>query len=203
MTRPARSREWWTPQDRERFNALTAQLVAQYDAYEPLPGHHVQGALTLGENIADLAGLTVAYDAYRHALGGRPAPVIDGLTGDQRFYLGWAQVWRRKYREANLLQRLLTDPHSPVRAARRRRPQPRSLVPGLPVRARPTRSILAPDAAGPHLVGWRARPTSRGGGGGRIGRSAAPVRRSPRSPRPPCCSGRRATRSSPAPSSPG
>jgi putative endopeptidase len=105
--------EWWTRQDRERFNALTAQLVAQYDAYEPLPGHHIQGALTLGENIADLAGLTVAYDAYHRALNGRPAPVIGGLTGDQRFYLGWAQVWRRKYREANLLQRLLTDPHSP------------------------------------------------------------------------------------------
>jgi putative endopeptidase len=105
--------EWWTRQDRERFNALTAQLVAEYDAYEPLPGHHVQGALTLGENIADLAGLTVAYDAYHRALNGRPAPVIGGLTGDQRFYLGWAQVWRRKYREANLLQRLLTDPHSP------------------------------------------------------------------------------------------
>jgi len=106
-------REWWTPQDRARFNALTAQLVAQYDLYEPLPGHRVQGQLTLGENIADLAGLTVAYDAYRMALGGQEAPVIDGLTGDQRFYLGWAQVWRRKYREANLLQRLLTDPHSP------------------------------------------------------------------------------------------
>jgi putative endopeptidase len=106
-------REWWTAEDRTRFNALTAQLVAQYDAYEALPGRRVQGALTLGENIADLAGLTVAYDAYRHSLGGRPAPVIDGLTGDQRFYLGWAQIWRRKYREANLLQRLLTDPHSP------------------------------------------------------------------------------------------
>jgi putative endopeptidase len=106
-------REWWTPEDRTRFNALTAQLVAQYDAYEALPGRRVQGALTLGENIADLAGLTVAYDAYRHSLGGRPAPVIDGMTGDQRFYLGWAQIWRRKYREANLLQRLLTDPHSP------------------------------------------------------------------------------------------
>ncbi|HYI49376.1 MAG TPA: M13-type metalloendopeptidase [Allosphingosinicella sp.] len=106
-------REWWTAEDRTRFNALTAQLVAQYDAYEPLPGRRVQGALTLGENIADLAGLTVAYDAYRHSLGGREAPVIDGMTGDQRFYLGWAQVWRRKYREANLLQRLLTDPHSP------------------------------------------------------------------------------------------
>jgi putative endopeptidase len=105
--------EWWTPQDRERFNALTAQLVAEYDAYEPLPGHHVQGRLTLGENIADLAGLTVAYDAYHHALGNRPAPTLGGFTGDQRFYLGWAQVWRRKYREANLLQRLLTDPHSP------------------------------------------------------------------------------------------
>jgi len=105
--------EWWTPQDRENFNRLTEALAAQYDAYEPLPGHHVNGHLTLGENIADLAGLTVAYEAYHRALGGRPAPVIDGLTGDQRFYLGWAQVWRRKYREANLLQRLLTDPHSP------------------------------------------------------------------------------------------
>ena len=106
-------REWWTPQDRERFNALTAQLVQQYNQYEPLPGRHINGQLTLGENIADLAGLTVAYDAYRTALNGREAPVIDGFTGDQRFYLGWAQVWRRKYREANLLQRLVTDPHSP------------------------------------------------------------------------------------------
>ena len=106
-------REWWTPQDRERFNALTAQLVAQYDAYEPLPGRRIQGQLTLGENIADLAGLTVAYDAYRHSLGGRAAPTLGGFTGDQRFYLGWAQIWRRKYREANLIQRLLTDPHSP------------------------------------------------------------------------------------------
>jgi putative endopeptidase len=106
-------REWWTPEDRTRFNALTAQLVAQYDQYEPLTGHHVQGALTLGENIADLAGLTVAYDAYHRSLNGRTAPILNGLTGDQRFYLGWAQVWRRKYREANLLQRLLTDPHSP------------------------------------------------------------------------------------------
>ena len=105
--------EWWTPQDRERFNALTAQLVAQYDLYEPLPGHRVQGQLTLGENIADLAGLTVAYDAYRLSLGGSPAPVLAGFSGEERFYLGWAQIWRRKYREANLLQRLLTDPHSP------------------------------------------------------------------------------------------
>jgi putative endopeptidase len=105
--------DWWTPQDVERFKALTGKLVAEYDAYEPLPGLRVRGALTLGENTADLAGLSVAYDAYRKSLNGREAPVIGGLTGDQRFYLGWAQVWRRNYREANLKQRLMTDPHSP------------------------------------------------------------------------------------------
>ncbi|MGR6327812.1 M13 family metallopeptidase [Sphingomonas sp. XXL09] len=105
--------DWWTPQDVARFKALTQQLVDQYDAYEPLPGMHVKGALTLGENTADLAGLSVAYDAYKASLGGKPAPTIDGFTGDQRFYLGWAQVWRRNYREANLKQRLMTDPHSP------------------------------------------------------------------------------------------
>ena len=105
--------DWWTPQDVSRFTALTTQLVKQYDAYEPLPGLHVQGGLTLGENMADLAGLTVSYDAYHMALGGRAAPVIGGFTGDQRFYLGFAQVWRIKYREPALRQRLLTDPHSP------------------------------------------------------------------------------------------
>jgi putative endopeptidase len=105
--------DWWTAKDIAGFNALTGKLGAQYDAYEPLPGMHVKGQLTMGENIADLAGLTVAYDAYHTALGGKTAPVIDGFTGDQRFYLGWAQVWRRNYREANLRNRLLTDPHSP------------------------------------------------------------------------------------------
>ena len=105
--------DWWTPEDVANFGKLTAKIVAQYDAYEPLPGMHEKGALTQGENIADLAGLTTAYDAYHKALGGKTAPVIDGFTGDQRFYLGWAQVWRRNYREANLRQRLLTDPHSP------------------------------------------------------------------------------------------
>ena len=105
--------DWWTPEDVKNFNAMTGKLAAQYDAYEPLPGMHIKGALTLGENMADLAGLTVAHDAYMRALNGQPAPVIDGYTGDQRFYLGWAQVWRRNYREANLRQRLLTDPHSP------------------------------------------------------------------------------------------
>ena len=105
--------DWWTPADVAAFKARTDALVAQYDQYEPLPGMHVKGALTLGENVADLAGLTVAYDAYKHSLSGEGAPVIDGTSGDQRFYLGWAQVWRRNYREANLRQRLLTDPHSP------------------------------------------------------------------------------------------
>ncbi|MDQ2671110.1 MAG: M13 family metallopeptidase [Gemmatimonadota bacterium] len=105
--------EWWTPADVARFDSLAQRLVEQYDLYEPLPGMRVQGKLTLGENIADLAGLTVAYDAYRTSLGGNEPPVLDGFTGDQRFYLGWAQVWRRKYREENLRQRLLTDSHSP------------------------------------------------------------------------------------------
>jgi putative endopeptidase len=105
--------KWWTDADVARFNALEAKLVAEYDQYSPLPGMHVNGKLTLGENSADLAGLSAAYDAYHRSLGNKPAPVIDGLTGDQRFYMGWAQVWRRNYREANLRQRLLTDPHSP------------------------------------------------------------------------------------------
>jgi len=105
--------DWWTPQDVANFNTRIDALGKQYDAYEPLPGMHVQGKLTMGENVADLAGVTVAYDAYKASLGGKEAPVLGGLTGDQRFYLGWAQVWRRKYREANLRQRLLTDPHSP------------------------------------------------------------------------------------------
>jgi putative endopeptidase len=105
--------DWWLPSDVTAFQARTGALVKEYDAYEPLPGMHVKGAMTLGENVADLAGLTVAYDAYHTALGGKVAPTINGHTGDQRFYLGWGQVWRRSYREANLRQRLLTDPHSP------------------------------------------------------------------------------------------
>jgi putative endopeptidase len=105
--------DWWTPQDVGAFKALTNNLVKQYDAYEALPGAHVKGEFTLGENIGDLAGMLTAYDAYKASLGGKEAPVIDGFTGDQRFYLGWAQVWRRNYREANLRARLLTDPHAP------------------------------------------------------------------------------------------
>ena len=105
--------DWWTAEDKERFKALGDKLIAQYDAYEPLPGEHVQGALTLGENIGDLAGLAVALEAYHATLEGREAPVLDGLSGDQRFFMGWAQVWRRNVREAAQRQRLLTDPHAP------------------------------------------------------------------------------------------
>jgi putative endopeptidase len=105
--------DWWTKADRSEFDKRGDALAAQYGQYEPFPGYKVNGRLTLGENMADLAGLTIAYDAYHISLGGKPAPVIDGLTGDQRFFMGFAQVWRRKHREADLKNRLLTDPHSP------------------------------------------------------------------------------------------
>ncbi|KPF61818.1 peptidase M13 [alpha proteobacterium AAP81b] len=105
--------DWWTPQDVTRFKALTDQVVAQYAEYEPLKGVHVNGELTLGENIADLAGITIAYDAWQRSLGGKPAPVLGGFTGEQRFYLGAAQVWRQKFRDAFLQRILTTDPHTP------------------------------------------------------------------------------------------
>ncbi|MFO1059041.1 MAG: M13 family metallopeptidase [Dongiaceae bacterium] len=108
-----RMANWWTPEDAARFKAASENLVAQYSAYEVLPGQHVNGQLTLGENIADLAGVLVAYDAYHRSLGGKPAPVIDGLTGDQRFFLGFAQAWREKVREAAMVQLLRIDVHSP------------------------------------------------------------------------------------------
>jgi putative endopeptidase len=111
--REGRLTDWWTTADVAAFNSRLDALGKQYDAYEPLPGMRVQGKLTMGENVADLAGLSVAHDAYKFSLNGAPSPTIDGTSGDQRFYLGWAQVWRRNYREANLRQRLLTDPHSP------------------------------------------------------------------------------------------
>ena len=104
--------DWWTPSDVAAFEAAGQRLIAQYDAYEVL-GEHVGGEFTLGENIGDLAGLAIAHDAYIKSLNGREAPVIDGTTGDQRFFMGWAQVWRRNYRDTNLLQRLTTDPHAP------------------------------------------------------------------------------------------
>lgn len=104
---------WWTAEDMAHFKASGEALAAQYSAYKPLPDLAVNGELTLGENIADLAGLAVAYDAYHLSLGGQPAPVIDGYTGDQRLFLGWAQNYRSKAREASTRRSLLTDVHAP------------------------------------------------------------------------------------------
>ena len=106
---------WWTPEDQAHFKAAGQRLVAQYNAYEALPGLHVNGEQTLNENIADVSGLTIAYAAYRKSLAGKPAPVINGFTGDQRFFLAFAQSWRDKTRDAALRQRLITDGHSPGR----------------------------------------------------------------------------------------
>ncbi|HEU4602965.1 MAG TPA: M13-type metalloendopeptidase [Steroidobacteraceae bacterium] len=105
--------DWWAPSDNEEFTKRAQALGAQYSALSPLPGMHVNGDLTMGENIADLAGISMAYRAYKLSLGGKPAPVIDGFTGDQRFFIGWAQGWARKYRDDEMRKRLLTDPHSP------------------------------------------------------------------------------------------
>ncbi len=106
-------RNWWTRDDRERFEKQTHSLVAQYDAFTPLPGYHVNGALTLGENVADNAGLAIAARAYLLARKGCPAPVIDGFSGEQRLFLSFAQVWHEKLRDAARIERLKVDPHSP------------------------------------------------------------------------------------------
>jgi len=106
-------RDWWTATDHKNFKAKTTALVKQYNAFEPLPGYHVNGELTLGENIADNSGLAIAYKAYHISLKGKKAPVIDGMTGDQRLYAGWAQVWRSKMREQQQIVQVKTDPHSP------------------------------------------------------------------------------------------
>jgi putative endopeptidase len=111
-----RLRDWWTPADAAHFEELGRRLSAQYSAMEPLPGLHIKGDVTLGENIADLGGLTIALMAYRASLEGRPAQVIDGYTGDQRVFLGWAQAWREKSREDALRQQITTDVHSPATA---------------------------------------------------------------------------------------
>lgn len=108
-------RDWWTPEDAARFDAQAKAFGAQYATYEAAPGAFINPDLTMGENIADLAGLEVAYDAYHRSLGGKEAPVIDGLTGDQRFFLAFAQAWRDKAREDSIKQQVASDPHSPAR----------------------------------------------------------------------------------------
>ena len=108
-------RDWFTRDDHERFAAKTAAIALQYGAYEPVPGYRINSALTLGEDIADNSGLAVAYRAYRICLGSNAAPIIDGLTGEQRFYMGWAQAWQAKVRENTAILRIKADPHSPPR----------------------------------------------------------------------------------------
>jgi len=105
---------WWTPQDFAHFKEAADRLAAEFNAYEPLPGLHVNGALTLSENIADVAGLSASYDGYRNAYGGKPAPSAQGFTGDQRFFLAFAQVWRNKQRPEALRRNILTDGHAPA-----------------------------------------------------------------------------------------
>ncbi len=105
---------WWTPEDLKHFQASADQLVKQYDAYQPFPGLPINGKLTLGENIADVAGLAAAYDAYRLSLGGKVAPVVQGFTSDQQFFISYAQSWREKTREPLLRQQILTDGHAPA-----------------------------------------------------------------------------------------
>jgi len=106
-------RDWWTAADAQAFEARARRLGAQYSSYEPVPGAHINGDLTMGENIADLGGLNVALEAYHRSLRGQAAPVLDGFTGDQRVFLGWAQAWRGKAREDYVRKQVVSDPHSP------------------------------------------------------------------------------------------
>ena len=107
-------RDWWTAEDAANFQVLADKLGAQYATYEPVPGFFVNPGLTMGENIGDIGGLAMAYHAYKLSLDGAEAPVIDGYTGDQRFFMAWAQVWKRLNREEALKNQVATDPHSPA-----------------------------------------------------------------------------------------
>ncbi len=106
-------RDWWTADDFKNFKARTQALSDQFDSYEALPGLHVIGANTLGEDIADLAGITIALKAYHLSLNGKPAPVLDGFTGEQRFFLSYGQIWRAKSRDAALRAQVLSNAHAP------------------------------------------------------------------------------------------
>lgn len=106
-------RDWWTEEDGKAFESLSGSLAEQYDAFEPLPGENLNGKLTMGENIGDLTGITMAYAAYKRSLNGKEAPVIDGMTGDQRFFLAYGQIWQRKWREEALRTQIKNGPHSP------------------------------------------------------------------------------------------
>ncbi len=145
-------RNWWTKADHQRFAAKTRALVAQYDAYSPLAGYTINGALTLGENIADNSGLEIAYQAYRLSLGSKDAPVIDGMTGDQRFFLSYAQGWREKLRPEQLIVYLKSDTHAPDKfRCNGSLVQPRCFLRGLRCKAR-RRHVPSSGQARAHLV---------------------------------------------------
>lgn len=108
-------RDWWTEEDAANFQKLATKLGAQYETYEPIAGFSLNPTLTMGENIGDLGGLAMAYHAYKLSLNGEEAPVLDGLTGDQRFFMAWAQVWKRQVRDEALKNQIATGPHSPAR----------------------------------------------------------------------------------------
>ena len=109
-----RVRNWWTKADLEHFNAATAKLASQYDGYKPFPDLSLNGKQTLAENIADVAGLSAAWDGYQASLGGKPAPERDGFTGAQQFFIAFGQSWQTKMREATVRRQVATDPHSPA-----------------------------------------------------------------------------------------
>ena len=108
-------RNWWTPKDNEEFKKRTQALIAQYSAFQVFPDLKVNGAFTLGENIGDLGGLSIALKAYKTSLNGKPAPVMDGFTGEQRVFIGWGQVWLNKSNNESLRNQVGTDPHSPAK----------------------------------------------------------------------------------------
>jgi putative endopeptidase len=144
-------RDWWTADDAKAFEARAAVLGAQYSQYEPLPGAKVNGELTMGENIADLGGLTIALDAYRASRKGQPAPVLNGLTGDQRVFLGWAQAWRGKLRDDAIRKRR----ERPSFAAAVRVNGPRNIDDWYGVRVKPRTSFHGARGPRAHLVSVR------------------------------------------------
>jgi hypothetical protein len=184
--------DWWQADDSAQFDARKGRLGAMYGAFEPLEGFKLNGDLTMGENIGDLGGLLIALDAYHLSLGGKPAPIIDGFTGDQRFFLGFAQIWRAKARDEAMKQQVTTGPHSPaLLPGLWHRAQHRRLVRRLrrQGRRRHVRQAVGPR---PHLVGPTRILNDREGRSARIAPPAiraAPARSLP-APRPLLSEGR-------------
>ena len=144
--------DWWTEADAAAFDEKKTALKAQYDAFKVIGGETINGEFTSGENIGDLAGLSIAHKAYRASLGDQEAPVIDGFTGDQRFFMGWAQIWRRLYTDVELARRLVTDPSLAIGSAReRRRSERRGVLRGVR-REAGRRDVHRARPEGHHLV---------------------------------------------------